>query len=145
MKCLKSPLFLNKIDKKFAGPWACWDRGRVFLTSSPPPLIPSPRSPKPHVDPPPKGTRPTKCRLWGHFWVILVSYLCLISYRYHFWSIFGRFSLPIWCKAKFWMKNRLKNEVEYRHRFSIDFWSIFGANWDGKSTKNRSKTGSSTD
>ena len=35
------------------------------------------------------------------------------------------------------MKNRSKNEVEYRHRFLIDFWSIVGQFLEPKSLQNR--------
>ena len=39
------------------------------------------------------------------------------------------------------MENRSKNEVEYRHRFSIDFWLIFGPFLEAKSVQNRFRSG----
>ena len=39
------------------------------------------------------------------------------------------------------MKNQSKNEVEYRHRFLIDFWSIFGPFLEPKSLQNRFRSG----
>ena len=39
------------------------------------------------------------------------------------------------------MKNRSKNEVEYGHRFLIDFWLIFGPFLEPKSLQNRFRSG----
>ena len=41
----------------------------------------------------------------------------------------------------FWIKNEAKNEVTYRHRFLIDFWSIFGPFLEPKSVQNRFQSG----
>ena len=41
----------------------------------------------------------------------------------------------------FWIKNEAKNEVTYRHRFLIDFWSIFGPFLEPKSLQNRFRSG----
>ena len=49
------------------------------------------------------------------------------------------------CNMNFWMKNQSKNEVEYRHRFLIDFWLIFRQFLDPKSLQNRSRNAIKTD
>ena len=58
------------------------------------------------------------------------------------WGVFLNFKGSSVCSfERKVIKNQSKNEVEYRHRFLIDFWSIFGPFLEPKSLQNRFRSG----